>query len=561
MDTQEEIHTIDHNHQKIRMAMLAPFLIAVVAWWLYSQIIEPKPFYMSADPEIPYLMSSLSVFKGEPYTFIHHPGTPIEIIGSTILAITYPFVGSIADSFPLAHILHPEYFLFIVRTLLVLMSMGTMSLMVRYTVPGSHWTDGLAAVAIAVLYFAIHPRGFESIVHWSHNSLSFPAGALIGLGIFYLVVNKKGGTSAQIVLLGLSIGVLTAVQLYFVTWVVAAIVAMGSYKLLSGQGWKRALISSVLISVSALGGSVIATLPIINRYPEFASWIIRVGTHQGRHGTGPPGFISLEAAAANFIGLWEELPLLFISIGLFIGVVVVIAILQRRSIRANAVLWAVALGLIIQVGLMSALVIKHPGVIYMQAVAAALPLALAVVFALVHLSQPQTKSVPRLVKFGLSVVIFAIFTFALIRSFILHDAETMHVRSAVEEIDIYLDDFTLDQALDRSSLTTLGIYGTPSNCLALWYGNQYAGYALADEISSICPRDLIYDLWENRVILADGSSVPLDQSNWDILVAYEAALLDFPYLAEVGEVVYSETRLGTFGRIVYVLPDLDSSSD
>ena len=541
--------------------MLAPFLIAIVAWWLYSQIIEPQPFYVSADPEIPYLMSSLSVFKGEPYTFIDHPGTPIEMIGSVILGMTYPFVGSIADSFPLAHILHPEYFLFIVRTLLVVMSMGTMALLVLYTVPGNHWTNGFAAVAVAVLFFAIHPRGFESIVHWSHNSFSFPVGALIGLGIFYLVVNKQGGTAAQIVLLGFSLGVLTAVQLYFLTWVVAAIVAIGTYNVLSGQGWKRAVISSVLIGVSSLGGFVVSTLPISNRYPEFVSWIIRVGTHQGRHGSGPPGFISLETAAANFIGLWEELRLLFISIGLLIGVVVLIAILQRRSIKTNAGLWSVALGLIVQVGLMSALVIKHPGVIYMQAVAAALPLVLAVVFSLMHLYQPQMKSVPRLIKFGLGSVVFAIFAVALIRSFILHDAKTKNVQSAVQEIDIFLDDFTLDHALDRSSLTTLQVYGMPSKCLALWYGNHYAGYAFADEISSICPRDLIFHLWENRVTLADGSSAPLDQSNWDILIAYEAALRDFPYLTEVGEVVYSETQLGNFGRIVYVLPKQDLSSD
>jgi len=256
------------------MAILAPFLIAIAAWWLYTQAIVPQPYYVNADPEIPYLMSSLSVFKGEPYTFIDHPGTPIEIIGSAILGATYPFVGNIADSFTSAHILHPEIFLFIARTTLVLMSMGTMVLLVRYTVPGDHWTDGLAAVAVAVLFFAIHPRGFESIVHWSHNSFSFPLGTLLGLGIYYLVVYKKGGTTAQIVLLGVSLGVLTAVQLYFLTWVVAAIVSMGVYNLLSDRGWKRALVSGVQIGVSALGGFVVATLPIINRYPEFLSWIV-----------------------------------------------------------------------------------------------------------------------------------------------------------------------------------------------------------------------------------------------------------------------------------------------
>jgi len=561
MESQEEVYTQDSNALKIRMAMLAPFLIAIAAWWLYTQAIVPQPYYVNADPEIPYLMSSLSVFKGEPYTFIDHPGTPIEIIGSAILGATYPFVAKIADSFTLAHVLHPETFLFIARTLLVLMSMGTMVLLVRYTVPGDHWTDGLAAVAVAILYFSIHPRGFASIVHWSHNSFSFPLGTLLGLGIFYLVVYKKGGTTAQIVLLGFSLGVLTAVQLYFLTWVVAAILALGTYNLLSDRGWKRALISSVQIGVSALGGFVVATLPIINRYPEFLSWIIRVGTHQGRHGSGPPGFLSLETAVANFIALWGELRLLFIFMGLLIGVVVVMVILQRRSIKTNAGLWAVALGIIVQVGLMSVLVIKHPGVIYMQAVAAALPLLLAVVFSLMHFSGSHKGSFDRLVKFGISILIFAIFAFALTRSITIHDAETKHVGSAVEEINTYLDDFAREQGLDRPSLTTLGIYGMPLECQALWYGNQYADYTLADEISSICSRDLIYDLWENRVVLADGSSVPLDQSEWDVIVAYEAALIDFPYLAEIGKVVYSETRLGTFGRIVYVHPAQESMGD
>lgn len=543
------------------MAMLAPFLIAIAAWWLYTQAIVPQPYYVNADPEIPYLMSSLSVFKGEPYTFIDHPGTPIEIIGSAILGATYPFVGNIAESFTSAHILHPEIFLFIARTTLVLMSMGTMVLLVRYTVPGDHWTDGLAAVAVAVLFFAIHPRGFASIVHWSHNSFSFPLGTLLGLGILYLVVYKKGGTTAQIVLLGVSLGVLTAIQLYFLTWVVAAILAMGAYNILADRGWKKALISGVQIGVSALGGFVVATLPIINRYPEFLSWIIRVGTHQGRHGSGPPGFISLETAVANLITLWGELRLLFVLIGLMIGVVVVMAIRQRRSIKSNAGFWAVALGIIAQIGLMSVLVIKHPGVIYMQAVAAALPLLLAVVFSLMHFSGPHRESMQRLIKFSASIVVFALFAFALTRSFLVHDAEAKHVGAAVEEINTFLDDFAQEQERDRTSLTILGIYGMPTECLALWYGNQYADYTMADEISSICSRELIYDLWENRVVLADGSSVPLDQSKWDVIIAYEAALIDFPYLANVGNIVYSETQLGTFGRIVYVLRDLDISSD
>jgi hypothetical protein len=47
--------------------------------------------------------------------------------------------------------------------------------------------------------------------------------------------------------------------------------------------------------------------------------------------------------------------------------------------------------------------------------------------------------------------------------------------------------------------------------------------------------------------------VPLTEVGWDLIVANEAAVLDFPELREVGEVIRSGVILGTFGRIVYIV--------
>jgi hypothetical protein len=539
--------------KKLRLIILAPFLMAIMAWWFYSQAIQPQPAYVTADPEIAYLLSSLSTFTGNPYTFIDHPGTPVEILGTLVLGITYPLMGNAGDSFIISHITQPETFMIIVRSLLTVASIGTMIALTVRSLRGEHWTDAVAAVAIAVLFFGIHPRAFNSIVHWSHNSFSFPLGTLLGLSALLLVVERGGRSKRQIAILGFSLGILAAIQLFFFTWILGAAAALFAYFALCFNKWKRGLTSVLILSIAAVTGFILSTLPIINRYQEFFSWVCQIASHQGRHGSGPTGFISLQGALANFIGLWHELPLLFISLWILILGVVFLAISQRRYLRSNAGLWATALGLIFQTSIMCALVLKHPGVIYMQAVAATLPLLLGVAIPLMELSIPKRISTQRLIKFGLSLGIFILFLLGFIRALIAHSFVTQQVQSAVEEINTYLDEYSIDQGDDGQALTILWIYGMPSECAALWYGSQYSDYALAEEIATVCPNDLIFNLWENRVVLADGASVRLENSNWDVILAHEAALIDFPNLRDLGEIVYADSRLGTFGRVVYVL--------
>jgi len=536
------------------LVVLAPFISAIIAWWSYSQILEFQPFYINADPEIAYLLSSLSVFKGDPYTFIDHPGTPVEMLGTLMLGATYPFVSNLDSSFFLYHISHPDTFLIITRIMLTATSIVAMTLLGLKTVPGKHWTDAIAAAGVALLYFAVHPRAFESIVNWSHNSFSFPLGAILGLGVVLLLVDKGGGTWKEQSVLGLAIGFLVAVQLYFVTWLAGALVAMYFFYILSGQGWKRGCAASLRVTVTVVAGFILSTLPIVNRYSDFFNWIVRIASHQGRHGSGPPGFISLPIVISNFIVLWKEVPILFLLVGILGVLTIGMALFQRHSLKTSPALWALALGLSSQIGLMTLLVLKHPGIIYLQAVAATIPLLVAVTIPLIGKSLPRMKSVKRLLKFGFGIVAFVLFFLTLARSMYIHRLVTQQVHDAVEVVDTYLDDLAFDLGRERRSLTILWVYGMPSKCAALWYGNQYTDYALADEISSVCPRDLIFNLWENRVVLSNGSSVPVDQSSWDIIVANEAAIIDFPTLTELGTLDYSEARLGTFGKVVYILP-------
>ncbi|MDF1500504.1 MAG: hypothetical protein P1P76_08550 [Anaerolineales bacterium] len=538
---------------KLRVLLTSFFALGLGFWWLYSQVLNPLPIHVGADPQMPYMMSSLSPFKGEPYTFIDHPGTPVEMAGTVILAGTYPFIQDSQTSFISAQIGDPSLFLLLTRTFILTLSLVTLGLLARHVVHVEHWTDELAAVSVPVLFFAIYPAAFDAVVTWSHNSFNYPLGALLGLGVILLFRDRAGGTRRQRALLGLLLGVFVAVQVYYVTWLFGALVAAGVYALLEQRNWRRSIVSGLQLGLAALSGFVLSTLPIASSYGEFVRWILAVSTHQGRHGSGPPGFISLETAADNFGSLVNQAPLIFAATVFTFILLGLAARGGAASWRLKPGLWACAAGFSAQLLIMLALIIKHPDILYLQAVAVDLLLLAGVVIALMRFKDPERQKLLRLGTFGLSLAICAIYGLGLTRALLLHRAVGKHVSAAEEAIAQYIQSYERSGETDGEPVIKLWVYGMPSDCNARWYGNRYAHYSFSKEIGSICPHDLNYDMWEGLVTLPDGSRVGLEDAEWDVLIANEAALLDFPQLERAGTLIYSEASLGTFGRIVYIL--------
>src|SRR5688572_12305316 len=101
-------------------------IIALLAGYFgYQHIIAPAPFFMRFDPEISYMESSLAIFKGQPYVYNDHPGTPVQLIGSTFLALTYPFIVLGHEPFIQFHLNHPEVFFILTRGFLTVTSIFT----------------------------------------------------------------------------------------------------------------------------------------------------------------------------------------------------------------------------------------------------------------------------------------------------------------------------------------------------------------------------------------------------------------------------------------------------
>lgn len=533
----------------IRTGGAAGLLLILIGWYVYTQWITPFPIHVQADPELPFFFNSLAVFQGSPYTFVDHPGTPVEITGTLLLALTYPFlIGQ--PSFIGYHLHHPDLFLTLARGGLTLASMGAVIYLIRRAPRWNHWTDDLAAVTAGALFFALHPAGFQAGTIWSHNSFNFPGGASLLVGLLLVLRSPDPLRTRNMVWLGLAGGLLTAVQLTFGAWGVGAAGTAAVYAWLERTGGHKLRKAFLTYAGSFLGAFLISTLPVINRYPEFFSFILRILTHQGRHGRGPAGFLSWGRAQANLHALWGELPGLFLGLALG-GVLILLALYRHRGrLRQHSGLWAFCLGTAGQIILMLALIVKHPGASYAQGPAACLAVLLPVVLKLLNSPEGENQKGPRLLTFGLSLLFLTAFSYNLYRSVVIREFRSQHIRQAQAEItqDLREMDFPPGRTMTR-----LWTYGLPSNCYALWYGNSYAGGALADSIAGLCPHDLELNIWSERVQLPSGSQVPLEEVDWNVIIATETTLRDNQDLAEF-RTVRSSTRLGNFGSVLYLLP-------
>jgi hypothetical protein len=500
--------------------------------WVLVHYIHPAPFHLFKDPELAYMMDSLSLFKGKLYEFYQHPGTPVEILGSFLLILTYPFLS---QNFVSHHLQYPEIFMLLARGLLTIGHIVGCVLLARYAIRINHWTDGLFSIAIPASFYALSAwLGFRGVVLWDHNSFTLPAGSVLLLATLVTFRSGQQVRRRRIMALGFGMGVLTATQLYFVTWVVGLIVTIACFHLLHRHSWIQAIHASIYAGLAAIFGFVIATLPIINQYGNLFAWIERLIFHQGTYGLGEPGIFSLQVVWINLIQMWNHSPALCIAIPLILFILGLAAFLEfsNSSDKQNPGLWAVTCGLSIQLLLTLIIILKHYGDHYLLAIAAIVPLLLALAHSLF-----SGSSVRR------SHICYAIISMAVFTGFI---GNLKHFTNAYgnrfqasllaqEKAENFLKEYAATTGKDKKSLKVVWSINTDSPCFARWHNSREYRGVFDKEVSRICPNDF-YLLLYSPYIYWGGQHILLEDFDWDVLVVAQEFLPQWAYLMDYGYV-------------------------
>jgi hypothetical protein len=515
--------------RSLGLILLSSFLAYI---WVLVHYIHPAPFHLFKDPELAYMMDSLSLFKGKLYEFYQHPGTPVEILGSFLLILTYPFLS---QNFVSHHLQHPETFMILARGVLTIGHIVGCVLLARHAIRINHWTDALFSIAIPASFYALSAwLGFRGVILWDHNSFTLPAGSVLLLAVLVTFRSGQQVRSQRIMALGFGMGVLTATQLYFITWVVGLIVTITCFHLLHRHSWTQAIQSTVFAGLAAIFGFVVVTLPIINHYGNLFGWIKRLIFHQGTYGLGEPGIFSPQVVWINLIQMWNHSPAFCIAIPLILLILGLTAFLQfpNSSDNRNRGLWAVTCGLSIQLVVTLIIILKHYGDHYLLAIAAIVPLLLAVAHTLFSGSSVRPS---RICYAIISMAVFTGFILNLKHFTTAYANRFQASRLAQEKAENFFKEYAAAIGKDKKSLKVVWSINTDSPCFARWHNSREYRGVFDKEISRICPSDF-YLLLYSPYIYLDGQHILLEDFDWDVLVVAQEFLPQWTYLIDYGHV-------------------------
>ncbi|HET9907646.1 MAG TPA: hypothetical protein VFQ23_13425, partial [Anaerolineales bacterium] len=347
--------------------------IPLIIYWIYWQL--NTSYWFNADPAAVYFLDSLSVFVGRSYTYVDHPGTPIQLIGTLFLALTYPFLGR-QEAFIDFHLARPGAFFLMTNLFLLGMNIVTGFVFYKTVITTLNVDRLLGGVSIALAYFALHPYSFPSLTLWSHNSLNFPFGTLWLIWLFVELRKEQEIPRFKLILLGVAAGILLMAQMYFAAWLVSGIFTIFIFSFRLDRSISKAITSGSYLLAGGIIGIIAMLIPIYKELPRFFSWLTRIITHQGLYGSGEAGIYSLAfiPIAINF--WWANIrPMILVLLATLIVVTLIAYAKNKSTEKVSPSMFAMVSGLVFQILLILLLMTKAALKLrYSLSLAAILPL-------------------------------------------------------------------------------------------------------------------------------------------------------------------------------------------
>lgn len=521
---------------KFRSALFQMFIIvSLISYWGFVTLIRPlSSYYKAYDPEIPYFMNSLAVFKGEPYYYLDHPGTPVELIGSAILAIFYFVGGGNSQSFISAQLQNPEPFFNITHLFITLASIACALLLFQSTISLSLQgkKDFLLATAVSLMFFAVHPLGFSTLTLWSHMSFNFPFGSLLLVLFWNSLKTRRELSSLTLAAYALAAGVLTATMIYFAAWIIGLII----FVLYQNENNHATKTMKAMFSVgiySFLGFSLML-LPAAERIRYYIVWMINLSFHQGDYGSGEAGIITFSKLWTNLLDLISRLPLL--SFFIMAAFILLLYTTHKNKHTRTPAIRGMAIALSIQLIVLLLFCLKHPGSDsffnkrYALPVAATIPLLMLLVLQLVR----PFERLYLISKHTIIILVFAGFSYNLVASIIKYDRKVEVISRSVEKTTNVINDYMNRNHISPQNLAVLWTYETFSRCYSLWFGNEYTGNLFSKELLEICGNQTALNIWNQSTLIND-EWINVEKAQWDLIFARESVYSSYFFLRELGD--------------------------
>ena len=521
------------RYKIVDLILSAIIIMVLFAPWVYSNLIVHPLFYQNYDPEIPYFMNSLLAFKGQTYDFVDHPGTPLEIIGSIILAFTRPFISGGMKDFIYYHLQNPNLFLSISRLFLTSTSIGCALYMKRLLVASSHRLDDiLIKIALPLIFYVIHTESLETLILWSHNSFNFPFGTLLLLAFYRIASENDDLRLNNAVVMGLLSGILTSVMIYFSAWVIGIMIFIFAWFQIKKTAWRKTLLTLAAFGFSAVTGFMLMLMPAFKRIGFFFSSMNDLIFHQGVYVSGPEGIINIPYMTSSLLNLDKGLPVLFALSALLAVIFVSLMAWKRSSLEEDASFWALGIGILITMIVVIILVLKHPMDRYLLPLAAIIPVFAMVIWRLLN----YTLWLRRVFAWATIIFVFAEFPVTAVNFFESQYNGAQMVENIDQQNNQIIGNYENLVNKKRNEAVILWTYESYSPCYSLWFGNEYAWSAFNNELSKICPNQYSFTSWIDTADKGKKKKTP-SNLDWDLIFTTNHIMLSKPYLDGYGAVM------------------------
>lgn len=484
----------------------------ILTYWVYWTL--HQSYWFNTDPQAWYFIDSLAIFNGKSYAYVDHPGTPVHLIGSLLLALTYPFFGS-REAFIKYHIAEPETFFFLANLFLLAINILTVVILYRTAVTTLKYDRILGAITLALLFFSIHPHSFSTLTYWSHNSFNI-LGTLWLLWLFHEMREEKDIGWQKLVLLGFSAGILGMIQIYLLAWLASGIFTVFVFALRLGKSLQQAIGSGLYMLSGGIAGILVMLIPIYQKLPTLLDWFLKIVLYQGAYGSGEPGIYLPELIPMSIIFWWQYLPVLILTLLLTILLLGAVAYFSRKlSIQIPPAYFAMTAGLLLQTLLLFLVLSKlFSRIRYVLSVAALLPVLLLITLKLLELTPWRQLWIKQAIYIAL----------------LLNIVISLPIEISIQQKEAFVQQ---DAAIARSLVVThlaqmkhvmekdiVVVYssGTPIKCAGLLMANNWI-HAFDQEIGALCPNQhAIYDFhFADQMNLSE--RVPtLNEINWDVVI-------------------------------------------
>jgi len=503
-----------HNNKKsifYYLGLILPILL-LVGFWILFHWINFDLFYVNYDPEIPYMFNSFTPFIDlSLYNRMDHPGVIMQLLGSAFYVITYPLSIYKTDPIIEYHIKHPAVFLTFARAFLLMINILTIIVIFRREAKSNNWVSILRAFSVGYFYFAIHPDSFSFLTIWSPNAFNFAVGTLLLFSLYELLKTNKNITKQEEYAVGFLFGVAATFQVYMIVWIFGICITIFVYRLLMTSNWGKSIQSALRVGSNAIFGYIITTLIILPHYRSFFGWVSGIFTHQGMYGAGPKGIGSLEQFIFNFKQLWSYNLALILCTVVIGAILFFIFIIFRHRIKPPNWMIAISIGSMVQIGLLSFLVIKHPANRYLLSIAAILPILLLIVIELIEELTSNNRKIYQYSLFVISVFVLVGFLGNWISTNRSASERASYLHQYENEVERFLSSYTDKYNKNRDDVNILWTYGSYSRCYALNLGAGYAKNMIIDEVRQTCPN-------EQRLVVWEGVNSLEHFEDWDVII-------------------------------------------